>query len=105
MVTDSVRYWVTEMHVDGSRFDLASALGRENNGFDYGAGFFDALRQDPILSTVKLIAEPWDVGEGGYRVGGFPPGWSEWNDKFRDTVRQYWRGDDGKLAELASRLT
>src|SRR5258706_487490 len=105
MVTDSLRYWVTEMHVDGFRFDLASALGREHNGFDYGAGFFDALRQDPILSTVKLIAEPWDIGEGGYRVGGFPPGWSEWNDKYRDTVRQYWRGDEGQLAELASRVT
>jgi glycogen operon protein len=105
LVMDSLRYWVAEMHVDGFRFDLASTLGREQNGFDYGAGFFDAVRQDPLLSRVKLIAEPWDVGEGGYRVGGFPPGWSEWNDKFRDTARQYWRGDDGKLAELASRLT
>jgi glycogen operon protein len=105
LVMDSLRYWVSEMHVDGFRFDLASALGREREGFDHGAGFFDAIRQDPALSRVKLIAEPWDVGEGGYRVGGFPPGWSEWNDKFRDTVRQYWRGDEGKLAELASRLT
>ncbi len=105
LVMDSLRYWVSEMHVDGFRFDLASALGREQNGFDYGAGFFDAVRQDPVLSRVKLIAEPWDLGDGGYRVGGFPPGWSEWNDKFRDTVRQYWRGDDGKLADLASRIT
>jgi len=105
LVMDSLRYWVTEMHVDGFRFDLASTLGREQNGFDPGAGFFDAVRQDPVLSQVKLIAEPWDTGDGGYRVGGFPPGWSEWNDKFRDTVRQYWRGDEGKLAELASRIT
>jgi glycogen operon protein len=93
------------MHVDGFRFDLASTLGREADGFDHGAGFFDAVRQDPILSNVKLIAEPWDVGLGGYRVGGFPPGWSEWNDKYRDTVRQFWRGDEGQLAELASRVT
>jgi isoamylase len=105
LVMDSLRYWVDEMHVDGFRFDLASTLGRESNGFDSGAGFFDAVRQDPTLSRVKLIAEPWDVGEGGYRVGGFPPGWSEWNDKFRDTARQFWRGDEGKLAELASRIT
>ena len=105
LVMDSLRYWVSEMHVDGFRFDLASTLGRETNGFDNGAGFFDAVRQDPVLAHVKLIAEPWDLGEGGYRVGGFPPGWSEWNDKFRDTVRQYWRGDEGKLADLASRLT
>jgi isoamylase len=105
LVMDSLRYWASEMHVDGFRFDLASALGRETNGFDNGAGFFDAVRQDPVLSRVKLIAEPWDVGEGGYRVGGFPPGWSEWNDKYRDTVRQFWRGDEGRLAELASRLT
>ncbi len=105
LVMDSLRYWVSEMHVDGFRFDLASTLGREFHDFDHGAGFFDAVRQDPLLSQVKLIADPWDVGEGGYRVGGFPPGWSEWNDKFRDTGRQYWRGDEGKLADLASRLT
>lgn len=105
LVTDSLRYWITEMQVDGFRFDLAPALGREQHGFDPGAGFFDAVRQDPVISRVKLIAEPWDLGEGGYRVGGFPPGWSEWNDKFRDTVRQYWRGDERKFAELASRIT
>jgi glycogen operon protein len=105
LVMDSLRYWVEEMHVDGFRFDLASALAREKDGFDHGAGFFDAVRQDPVLSRVKLIAEPWDVGAGGYQVGGFPPGWSEWNDKFRDTVRRFWRGDDGVLAELASRIT
>jgi isoamylase len=105
LVMDSLRYWVAEMHVDGFRFDLATALGRESNGFDNGAGFFDAVRQDPTLARTKLIAEPWDVGDGGYRVGGFPPGWSEWNDKFRNTVRQFWRGDDGMLADLASRIT
>jgi len=104
MVLDSLRYWVEEMHVDGFRFDLATTLGREAHGFDPGSGFFDAVRQDPVLSRVKLIAEPWDVGDGGYRVGGFPPGWSEWNDKYRDTVRAYWRGDDGMLPALAPRL-
>ena len=105
MVMDSLRYWVTEMHVDGFRFDLATALARETYGFDPGCGFLDACAQDPVLAGVKLISEPWDVGPGGYRVGGFPPGWSEWNDRFRDTVRRYWRGDAGMLPELAARLT
>ncbi|MET0550225.1 MAG: glycogen debranching protein GlgX [Xanthomonas sp.] len=105
MVNDSLRYWVAEMHVDGFRFDLATILGREHHGFDPKGGFLDACRQDPLLSQVKLIAEPWDVGPGGYQVGAFPPGWSEWNDKFRDNVRAFWRGDEGQLAELATRLT
>ena len=103
MVTDSLRYWVTEMQVDGFRFDLATILGRESHGFDEGGGFLDACRQDPILSSVKLIAEPWDCGPGGYQVGGFPPGWAEWNDQFRDTVRSYWRGE-GVVPELATRI-
>jgi len=105
MVTDSLRYWVTDMHVDGFRFDLATILGRESHGFDQGGGFLDSCRQDPVLSRVKLIAEPWDCGPGGYQVGGFPPGWAEWNDKYRDTVRAYWKGDEGRLPELATRLT
>ncbi|WP_227370227.1 glycogen debranching protein GlgX [Halomonas sp. M20] len=105
MVTDSLRYWATEMRVDGFRFDLATILGREPHGFDEGGGFLDSTRQDPILSQVKLIAEPWDCGPGGYQVGKFPPGWSEWNDRFRDTVRSYWKGDEGALPELAARLT
>ena len=105
MVMDSLRYWVTEMHVDGFRFDLATTLGREVYGFDPGSGFLDAVRQDPVLSQVKMIAEPWDVGLGGYQVGNFPPGWSEWNDRFRDVVRRYWRGDHGVLPELAARIT
>ena len=105
MVADSLRYWATEMRVDGFRFDLATILAREPYGFDEGGGFLDACRQDPILSQVKLIAEPWDIGPGGYQVGHFPPGWAEWNDKFRDTVRSYWKGDEGKLPELASRIT
>ncbi|MGI9024556.1 MAG: glycogen debranching protein GlgX [Burkholderiaceae bacterium] len=104
MVTDSLRYWVTEMNVDGFRFDLATSLGREPHGFDEGGSFLDACRQDPILSTVKLIAEPWDTGPGGYQVGGFPPGWAEWNDRFRDTVRSYWRGEEGVVPDLATRL-
>jgi isoamylase len=104
MVTDSLRYWTNEMHVDGFRFDLATILGREAGGFDQGGGFLDSCRQDPVLSQVKLIAEPWDCGPGGYQVGSFPPGWAEWNDRFRDTVRSFWKGDDGKAAELASRL-
>ena len=87
MVTDSLRYWVTEMHVDGFRFDLATILAREDHGFDEGGGFLDTCRQDPVLSGVKLIAEPWDIGPGGYQVGQFPPGWAEWNDKFRDVTR------------------
>ncbi len=104
MVTDSLRYWVQEMHVDGFRFDLATILGREVHGFDEGGGFLDSCRQDPVLSSVKLIAEPWDVGPGGYQVGQFPPGWAEWNDRFRDDVRAFWKGDDGMTAELAARL-
>jgi isoamylase len=105
MVTDSLRYWVTEMNVDGFRFDLATILGREPDGFDEGGGFLDSCRQDPILASVKLIAEPWDLGPGGYQVGGFPPGWAEWNDRFRDTVREYWKGGEGQAAELATRVT
>jgi glycogen operon protein len=104
MVTDSLRYWVTEMHVDGFRFDLATILGRESYGFDQGGGFLDSCRQDPILSGVKLIAEPWDVGPGGYQVGAFPPGWAEWNDRFRDGARDFWKGDQHAVPELARRL-
>ena len=103
MVTDSLRYWATEMHVDGFRFDLATILGREAHGFDEGNGFLDSCRQDPILSDLKLIAEPWDCGPGGYQVGGFPPGWAEWNDRYRDTVRAFWRSE-APPAELAQRL-
>ena len=105
MVMDSLRYWATEMHVDGFRFDLAPALARNaQNEFDYNSSFFHAIRQDPILSNVKMIAEPWDIGDYGYQVGGFPPGWSEWNGKYRDTMRSFWKGDEGQLPELASRL-
>ena len=105
MVMDSLRYWVEVMHVDGFRFDLTSALARDPYAFDYGSGFLDAVRQDPVLSKVKLIAEPWDLGEGGYQVGGFPPGWSEWNGKFRDTTRRYWKGEPDTIQELATRVT
>ncbi|SDV51580.1 glycogen debranching protein GlgX, partial [Chitinasiproducens palmae] len=105
MVTDSLRYWVTEMNVDGFRFDLATILGREPYGFDEGGGFLDSCLQDPILNSVKLIAEPWDCGPGGYQVGGFPPGWAEWNDRYRDTARAYWKGEEGTAPELATRLT
>ncbi|WP_336490093.1 glycogen debranching protein GlgX [Methylobacterium nigriterrae] len=105
LVTDSLRYWATEMRVDGFRFDLATILGREPYGFDEGGGFLDTCRQDPVLNSVKLIAEPWDCGPGGYQVGGFPPGWAEWNDRFRDDVRGFWRGDEGLLPALASRIT
>ena len=104
MVTDSLRYWVQEMHVDGFRFDLATILGREPYGFDEGGGFLDSCRQDPVLSSVKLIAEPWDCGPGGYQVGGFPPGWAEWNDRFRDTVRRFWAGEKGIVPDMARRL-
>lgn len=104
LVMDSLRYWVNDMHVDGFRFDLAVSLGREHHDFDLGSGFFDAIQQDPILSQVKLIAEPWDVGPGGYQLGRFPGGWAEWNDRYRDTVRQFWRGDAGQLPTLASCL-
>jgi isoamylase len=103
MVTDSLRYWVQEIHVDGFRFDLGTILAREPNGFDNQSGFLKACSQDPLLATVKLIAEPWDCGPGGYQVGGFPPGWAEWNDKFRDTVRDFWRGE-ATATELAPRL-
>ncbi|TCM14418.1 glycogen operon protein [Novosphingobium sp. PhB165] len=104
MVLDSLRYWVQAMHVDGFRFDLASTLGREAMGFDREGGFFDAIRQDPILSGIKLIAEPWDVGSGGYQVGGFPYPFREWNDKFRDTARGFWRGDQELVGDLANHL-
>src|ERR1039458_1370199 len=104
MVTDSLRYWVNELHVDGFRFDLGTILAREPAGFDNQSGFLKVCHQDPVLRSVKLIAEPWDMGPGGYQVGGFPPGWAEWNDKYRDTVRAFWKGDQGKLPELATRL-
>jgi len=104
MVMDSLRHWVTSYHVDGFRFDLGVTLGRERDGFDAGAGFFDAVRQDPVLSRVKLIAEPWDIGPGGYRLGGLPPGFAEWNDRFRDGARRFWRGDRGQRPEIAARL-
>ena len=105
LMMDSLRYWVTEMHVDGFRFDLASALARELYEVDRLSAFFDVLRQDPVLSRVKLIAEPWDLGSGGYQVGNFPVGWAEWNDKYRDTMRAYWKGDGGLIGEFAKRLT
>jgi glycogen operon protein len=105
LIMDSLRYWVSEMHVDGFRFDLATALARGERAFEKDSSFLCAVRQDPILSQVKLIAEPWDLGEGGYRVGGFPPGWSEWNDKYRDAARSYWRGDEGTIGEIAARLS
>jgi glycogen debranching enzyme GlgX len=104
MVMDSLRYWVQEMHVDGFRFDLAPTLARMRDGFSWESGFLEAIAQDPVLSRVKLIAEPWDVGEGGYQVGHFPPGWSEWNDKYRDSVRRFWQGVDGSVPEFASRI-
>jgi isoamylase len=104
MVMDSLRYWVTDMHVDGFRFDLCPTLAREAQDFDPGSGFLDAVRQDPVLSRVKLIAEPWDVGPDGYQLGNFGPGWSEWNDRYRDSARRFWRGDEGVLPELAARL-
>ena len=105
MVADSLRYWAQEMRVDGFRFDLATILAREPYGFDEGGGFLDACRQDPVLSGLKLIAEPWDVGPGGYQVAHFPPSWAEWNDRYRDTVREYWKGGEGKIADMATRLT
>ncbi|RDD63954.1 glycogen debranching enzyme GlgX [Ferruginivarius sediminum] len=105
LITDSLRYWVQEMGVDGFRFDLAPTLAREYNDFDSHANFLDAVRQDPVLSRVKLIAEPWDVGHDGHQLGHFPPGWSEWNDRYRDTVRRFWRGEEGVIGELATRLT
>jgi glycogen operon protein len=105
LIMDSLRYWVLEMHVDGFRFDLASSLARELHEVDRLSAFFDIVNQDPVVSHVKLIAEPWDVGEGGYQVGKFPTLWAEWNGKYRDAVRRYWKGDDGQLAELGYRLT
>jgi isoamylase len=105
LLMDSLRYWVLEMHVDGFRFDLAAALARELHDVDRLSAFFDVVHQDPVISQVKLIAEPWDLGQGGYQVGNFPVGWAEWNAKYRDTIRRYWRGDEGQVAELGFRLT
>jgi isoamylase len=105
LIMDSLRYWILEMHVDGFRFDLAAALARTLHDVDRLSAFFDIIQQDPVISTAKLIAEPWDVGEGGYQVGNFPPLWSEWNGRYRDTVRDYWRGEDQQLGEFAYRLT
>lgn len=105
LIMDSLRYWVTEMHVDGFRFDLAATLARELHDVDRLSGFFDIIHQDPTLADIKLIAEPWDVGDGGYQVGNFPVMWAEWNGKYRDTVRRYWKGEDGTLSDLAYRLT
>ena len=105
LIMDSLRYWVLEMHVDGFRFDLASTLARELHDVDRLSAFFDIIHQDPVLSQVKLIAEPWDLGEGGYQVGNFPPGWAEWNGRYRDAIRRYWKGDGGQVAELAYRLS
>src|SRR5919197_1833668 len=105
LVMDSLRYWAIDMHVDGFRFDLAPALARSLREVDRLSAFFDVLHQDPVLSQVKLIAEPWDVGPGGYQVGGFPVGWAEWNGKYRDTVRKFWKGEKGQIADLASRLS
>lgn len=105
LIMDSLRYWITEMHVDGFRFDLASTLARELHEVDRLSSFFDIIHQDPLISQVKLIAEPWDVGEGGYQVGNFPPGWAEWNGKYRDCMRDYWRGAESMLSEFALRFT
>jgi len=105
MVMDSLRYWVQEMHIDGFRFDLAPALAREGSEVERMGGFFSVIRQDPVLNRVKLIAEPWDIGPGGYQVGNFPLGWAEWNDRYRDCMRAYWKGDGGLIGEFAQRLT
>lgn len=105
LIMDSLRYWILEMHVDGFRFDLAATLARELHEVNRLGSFFDIICQDPVISQVKLIAEPWDLGEGGYQVGNFPPGWAEWNDKYRDCMRRYWKGDGGLIGELAYRLT
>jgi glycogen operon protein len=105
LIMDSLRYWILEMHVDGFRFDLASTLARELHDVDRLSAFFDIIQQDPMISQVKLIAEPWDIGEGGYQVGQFPPLWLEWNGKYRDCVRDYWRGEDQTLGEFAYRFT
>ena len=101
LIMDSLRYWVTEMHVDGFRFDLAATLAREFYDVDRLSAFFDLVQQDPVVSQVKLIAEPWDIGPGGYQVGNFPPQWTEWNGQYRDTVRDFWRGEEGTLGEFA----
>jgi glycogen operon protein len=105
LIMDSLRYWIEEMHVDGFRFDLASTLARELHDVDRLSAFFDIIHQDPVISRVKLIAEPWDVGDGGYQVGNFPAGWAEWNGRYRDTVRRYWKSDEGQLSDLGYRLT
>ncbi|MFL5809294.1 MAG: glycogen debranching protein GlgX, partial [Flavisolibacter sp.] len=105
LIMDSLRYWILDMHVDGFRFDLASTLARELHAVDRLGSFFDIIHQDPVISQAKLIAEPWDIGEGGYMVGNFPPGWAEWNGKYRDCMRDYWRGAGGVLSEFAQRLT
>jgi glycogen operon protein len=105
LLMDSLRYWVQEMHVDGFRFDLAPTLARESDAVERSSHFFDVIHQDPVISQVKLIAEPWDLGEGGYQVGNFPVGWAEWNGRYRDAVRRYWRGDPAQVADLAYRLT
>ncbi|MBA3529819.1 MAG: glycogen debranching enzyme, partial [Propionibacteriaceae bacterium] len=105
LIMDSLRYWVLEMHVDGFRFDLAATLARQFHEVDKLSAFFDIIQQDPVISQVKLIAEPWDLGDGGYQVGNFPPLWTEWNGKYRDTVRNFWRGEPASVAEFASRLT
>ena len=105
LLMDSLRYWVLDMHVDGFRFDLAPSLGREAGAMERAACFFDVIRQDPVISQIKLIAEPWDVGPGGYQLGNFPVGWAEWNGRYRDAIRRYWRGDPGQVADLAYRLT
>jgi isoamylase len=106
LIMDSLRYWVQEMHVDGFRFDLATTLARNTQGaFDRNVAFLAAVRQDPVISQVKLIAEPWDLSEGGYQLGNFPPGWAEWNDKYRDAARSFWRGDEGTIGEFAARLS
>jgi isoamylase len=105
LVMDSLRYWVNEVHIDGFRFDLAVALGRVGGGFDVAAPFFQAIHQDPVLSQVKLIAEPWDLGQGGYQVGNFPPHWAEWNGRFRDTMRGFWRGEAHRVGDMGYRLT
>ncbi len=104
LVMDSLRYWALEMHIDGFRFDLCTTIARENNDYGQGSAFFDAVRQDPAMAGVKLIAEPWDLGPYGYQLGNFPPGWAEWNAHYRDTVRRYWKGDEGVVADLASRI-
>src|SRR5262249_23594287 len=105
LIADSLRYWVEVMHVDGFRFDLAPVLGRDPVDFDPGAAFFDIVHQDPVLSRVKLIAEPWDLGHGGYQLGQFPNGWSEWNDRFRDAARGLWLGHRSGVSDIAHRLS